>query len=213
MDYETLIKHFNELNAQIENARATMSQAAQPLIEAATQRLFKICPEIDSVFWTQYTPYFNDGDSCYFSVGELCFVLVGDTHADEYDGSYLYDSSDLEYAKKRLQEATEFEADPTAWRIKKMEEYRAQSGRDYPHNPSSLGVYESSERAREQLNIVESFFARYSAEAVERLNTSYKAISTSLSTIPEEIMRAIYGDHALVRIDRNGTTVEEYSHE
>ena len=33
--------------------------------------LFNQYPEVESVSWTQYTPYFNDGDSCTFSVREL----------------------------------------------------------------------------------------------------------------------------------------------
>jgi hypothetical protein len=213
MNYEALIKQFDELNAQMENARAAMDAAAQPLIESTTQQLFEVCPEIESVHWTQYTPYFNDGDSCHFSVHELHFILVGDTAADDYEGSYLYSTADLEAAQKRLQDAIEFETDSNAWRIKKLEEYRQRSGRAYPYNASNLRPYGSSEEVREEIEVIESFFERYSPEAINRINNSFNVLSRDLSNIPDEIMRAIYGDHVLVRIDRNGTTVEDYSHE
>jgi hypothetical protein len=31
-------------------------------------------PEVKCVGWTQYTPYFNDGDTCEFSVNDAYFV-------------------------------------------------------------------------------------------------------------------------------------------
>lgn len=39
--------------------------------------IFDGCPEMDSFTWTQYTPYFNDGDSCEFYVND-CDVINGD---------------------------------------------------------------------------------------------------------------------------------------
>jgi hypothetical protein len=33
--------------------------------------LFDKFPEIHAVRWSQYTPYFNDGDACYFGLGEF----------------------------------------------------------------------------------------------------------------------------------------------
>lgn len=42
-------------------------------------------PYIKEFGWTQYTPYFNDGDTCYFSVGTLWFLTVDDTPRDEMD--------------------------------------------------------------------------------------------------------------------------------
>lgn len=33
--------------------------------------LFKENPNLDSFYWEQYTPYFNDGEACYFSFHEI----------------------------------------------------------------------------------------------------------------------------------------------
>lgn len=50
---------------------------------------------VDSVRWTQYTPYFNDGEPCIFSTGELTVKLVdGDETAGDYQDGYL-DTSDM----------------------------------------------------------------------------------------------------------------------
>lgn len=40
------------------------------------QDFFKANPEITAVKWTQYTPYFNDGDACQFSLHGVYFQLT-----------------------------------------------------------------------------------------------------------------------------------------
>lgn len=50
----------------------------QPLFQAVLDD-----PLIASFGWTQYTPYFNDGDPCTFRVGEAWFRTVSDTTLDD----------------------------------------------------------------------------------------------------------------------------------
>lgn len=52
--------------------------------------LFNENPGIDSIRWEQYTPYFNDGDTCVFGVGELRYKLTtpSDKEHDEYGDGY-----------------------------------------------------------------------------------------------------------------------------
>ena len=213
MNYEALTTQFKEFSAQMEAARAAMSEKAKPYVEAGVQQLLEICPEIDSVFWVQYTPYFNDGDTCYFSVYEPSFILVGDDDYCEYEGSYLYSANDLEAAKNRLQSIKAYEEDPEAWRLKKTREYEQNTGRPYPYLQSTLRPIYSRESAQKELEEIETFFEKYSPEAVQRISTSFDTFVRDFSAIPEDILKAIYGDHVLVRINRTGTTVEEYNHE
>lgn len=44
-------------------------------------------PQVHSVRWRQYTPYFNDGDACEFGVGEV-YVRLKSTEDDNEDGDY-----------------------------------------------------------------------------------------------------------------------------
>ena len=39
-------------------------------LELFSKDFFKLVPLVKRIEWTQYTPYFNDGDSCEFSVNE-----------------------------------------------------------------------------------------------------------------------------------------------
>jgi len=55
--------------------------------------LFDKYPELESFSWTQYTPYFNDGDSCDFGV-------VG---IDQINGWEEYDSEEWEEEVHRLE--------------------------------------------------------------------------------------------------------------
>ena len=47
-------------------------------VTQALKELFVKYPELESIRWTQYTPYFNDGDPCYFRMGDLHVILEGD---------------------------------------------------------------------------------------------------------------------------------------
>ncbi len=42
-------------------------------------------PQVKEVRWTQYTPYFNDGESCEFSVNELNGFIDPNEESEEYD--------------------------------------------------------------------------------------------------------------------------------
>lgn len=42
-------------------------------IHKAFKEFFKTTPEVKMIAWTQYTPYFMDGDECIFSVNEMYF--------------------------------------------------------------------------------------------------------------------------------------------
>jgi hypothetical protein len=80
---------FNEL---IEKQRALALEfqtTAQSLFKETTKEFFEQNPGVKSITWTQYTPYFNDGDECLFSVHEPSFSNTDDTENinwEDYDG-------------------------------------------------------------------------------------------------------------------------------
>ena len=57
-------------------------------------KIFDTFPEVKSVSWTQYTPYFNDGEECTFSAHIDYFYVNG---TDKYgDTMWGYDEEDFE---------------------------------------------------------------------------------------------------------------------
>jgi len=53
-------------------------------IRPAFDEIFEKYPELNSVGWPQYTPYFNDGDSCIFHVDSYSIRING-VNVDDYD--------------------------------------------------------------------------------------------------------------------------------
>ena len=56
------------LNSQLADIRKEMVKTAQTALKDECKLLFEKYPEMEEFSWTQYTPYFNDGDECVFSV-------------------------------------------------------------------------------------------------------------------------------------------------
>jgi hypothetical protein len=57
---------FRDLKKQIADAKKTASQTAKTLFTEMSADLFDKNPNLVSFAWSQYTPYWNDGDTCTF---------------------------------------------------------------------------------------------------------------------------------------------------
>ena len=58
------MEELNQLRTRMNEIRAEMNQIAKDNLPLEFKRYFDIWPEADAFRWTQYTPYFNDGDAC-----------------------------------------------------------------------------------------------------------------------------------------------------
>ena len=70
----------DEIKTLVEANRKSL----QELFKKGLQEVFDEFPDIEFISWTQYTPYFNDGDECTFRVGEA--YINGED--DRYHPSY-----------------------------------------------------------------------------------------------------------------------------
>lgn len=72
-----------ELTKQLETEAVAI---LRPLLEG----FLKDHPSIEALRWQQYTPYFNDGDTCTFSVGDIEVKATdGDEEAGHYHDGFL----------------------------------------------------------------------------------------------------------------------------
>lgn len=69
-----------ELRAQYDEL---LEKEGENALKEAFKEFFAKHPSAHTITWTQYTPYFNDGDACHFSVHEM--VLNDDEDEDYYD--------------------------------------------------------------------------------------------------------------------------------
>jgi hypothetical protein len=82
---------FDKLLEEQATLRAQFQTKAQELFKQTTKHFFDKNPAITGIIWTQYTPYFNDGETCEFGVNEPSFTnakdLSGVSSYGEYEGS------------------------------------------------------------------------------------------------------------------------------
>lgn len=111
-----LKQEFDRLSDQLMKLKEEFQTVARDLFKQQTKEFFQLVPQVKAFRWTQYTPYFNDGDTCEFGVNDVYFTnaegkdLNDVTSWGDYDGeneniwsesSYIFDSMSEYYAKRR----------------------------------------------------------------------------------------------------------------
>lgn len=87
----------NSLKGLIEvqtKLRKEFQDRAQTAFKEVVKELFEKNTGLGLVTWTQYTPYFNDGESCEFSLNEAYFSNATDGDEIEY-GDYQGDDDSV----------------------------------------------------------------------------------------------------------------------
>jgi hypothetical protein len=94
---DTFIAEFAEIQAQFQ-------RDAQVKLKELFNEFWEKNPGVKTVIWTQYAPYFNDGDPCTFNVQDAFFTNaegedLEDINYEEYEGEkediwieYYFDS-------------------------------------------------------------------------------------------------------------------------
>jgi hypothetical protein len=88
---QIMVEQYNKLKAE-------MVEEGKKVFKDSFKDFFESNPKIVAFSWTQYTPYFNDGEPCYFGVGDIWpltekgledFKESGRGYAEEYSvGTY-----------------------------------------------------------------------------------------------------------------------------
>lgn len=96
-------KLFKELKDMREAYELKLKNHGEAALKEAFKEIFEKYPQIKSIIWTQYTPYFNDGDSCVFGVNDFDVYIEGtnptDQDEDDEEDDYDYGES-IYYLKK-----------------------------------------------------------------------------------------------------------------
>ena len=71
------------LYKKLEDLKNEIKEAAEAFIKNECEKLFKKYDKMKKFSWTQYTPYWNDGDTCECSVHTFCPSING---IEIYDG-------------------------------------------------------------------------------------------------------------------------------
>lgn len=108
-DLTTLIftEHLQTIIARHAEVRKAASDLLQSEFKKVIVMFFTHCPEVNVIKWTQYTPYFNDGDTCEFSVNDPVFSNTTDVENLSVYGEYGGDDADVwcECGSRRMNDA------------------------------------------------------------------------------------------------------------
>jgi len=73
-----------EKQEEIKKLKKEMLEASNKIFTDLTKTIFEDHPKVESFGWNQFTPYFNDGDTCYFSVN-TDYIQINGESVDESD--------------------------------------------------------------------------------------------------------------------------------
>jgi hypothetical protein len=63
--------------------KAKMQADGKAALQEAFTEFFAAHPEAKAIVWTQYTPYFNDGEACTFSVHDFQLMVEDEAMAED----------------------------------------------------------------------------------------------------------------------------------
>jgi len=110
-------ERIKELTDKIVALKKEMQEEGKVVLKESFKEFFDKYPAIHCVTWTQYTPYFNDGDECTFSVGDFWVMdkasfdewqEEGGGYAEEFDVLSSYSDRPFEgMTEKEIESARE----------------------------------------------------------------------------------------------------------
>jgi hypothetical protein len=98
-DFTALQKTAEEMQAEFKKVASEFQEKMRSMFTDMTKSFFEAAPEIKAVVWSQYTPYFNDGEECIFRINDLNFLTEFSEDAELPSSVYDLDDNDIEGIK------------------------------------------------------------------------------------------------------------------
>lgn len=176
-----------EAQEQIQKAQKQMADAIREVLETGFAPLFETYAFLGSIGWTQYTPYFNDGDACIFSstISEPSLNSLKDIE-DGTETTYGYEHGSDFYAHSSEHIYGDYNPET----------------RNYLKFPSP-----DYDPAYAECEAAVAAFTQALAGNEERSYTD-----TGPTTF-DSALRELFGDHVAITVTRDGIQVDEYQHD
>ena len=91
---ETLQSRFDALIEEQRALKAKFQTEAQAMFKETMKEFFDKNPGISALKWSQYTPYFNDGNACEFNVNDVYFTNASPEELDNVNHHGVYEGED-----------------------------------------------------------------------------------------------------------------------
>lgn len=82
MSIKQITVNLKDMQKELQAVKAEFSKRATAEFTKAINQIFVEYPQLETIAWTQYSPYFNDGEECTFSVHASTF---SNAPADEFN--------------------------------------------------------------------------------------------------------------------------------
>jgi len=174
---------------KIEKLKSQLSEDSQALFNESLQEIFDNNPDFNSFAWTQYTPYFNDGDSCDFSA-HTDYIYIND---EEEETSFYDVETDLKELKKK---------DKVIKSLQKEIEELIKQGKKEEDN---WEIKHNKDRIEKLNNL--------NIEEVEKRYNFMKDIEDLMKNMDQDVLETMFGDHVKVVVTRDGAETERYDHD
>lgn len=179
-----------ELRRSITKKREELRAEIKKNLLNVFSAFFESNPLIKTIYFSAFTPYWNDGETCEFSVHSD--VMFTTAEWQEVTGPHWHnqDPEDTEEAKDALRD----------FRRVPSEENRAR--------------YEAAIKASDHKTFeVSEYSGRYRTSEEGITDEMMEIAKLIMDDEFADDLKAIVGDHVFVRIHRGGIETEEYDHE
>jgi hypothetical protein len=179
----TALEKINEKLEALNAHKKEVLKDIQKDFPEIVKSIFEQSEKIKSFGWSQYTPYFNDGDECTFSSNVDYPYVNGEDVEDSDENTFLSKGVYDTITEENIQEHKSFNKtdDGYSWYADKK--------------VGETGYFKNPDFDQNAYDTVESF-------------------KDTISSIPDELLKDLFGDHCKITIFRDGKIeVEEYSHD
>lgn len=190
----------SEYEAYVEKAGGELRDELRKTLGDILKIFFEANPNVASISWTQYTPYFADGDACEFEVGERRFTLCDPSSVfdnDEVPGQDDTAEEDDDGSEDDFEDDDEDEAG----------EYRDDSILLSNRAFYSKGGYKDPARVAQIDARLESVGG---AEGFANIRKDFDIVSSFIGSIDEGHIEEMFGDHVQVCCTKDGIKVFKY---
>lgn len=170
---EELEAKLKELRKEERKIQKELGEVAKKAFKVGYKELFEKYPDLKSFSWTQYTPYFNDGDPCYFGSWhqEAECVLINGEELKEV------------CKKKRRWHLIE-----SVWCAEKKGEYRTWGDKSliYKEEEYEPGHYEVAMKVSKLYEPVLEFLSQFRDEDMEEMFGDHVEVTVTLDGVYKE---------------------------
>jgi hypothetical protein len=194
---------YNELKAKIAEAKKQMEETAKTAFTDMAKEFFANNPTVLAFGWTQYTPYWNDGEPCEFSA-----------HTEYPTVTMLVDGKALTY-NCNSGDFTDNDGDEVKTHDAYVRQFKSLGSaiESFVTNGQVVAIDRKANNGAGVVT-VDGVRVKTHEEYSNGFDSAEEQVTDFLSNFEDDDLETMFGDHVEIMIARDGTIeVEQYQHD